>query len=206
MNMRRLPIAPALFLVPVLLLALALPAAADKIPLASLSAYLNAIDTAETDFTQINADGTIATGKLFIKRPGRARFEYAPPDRSLVLAGGGTVAVFDAKSNQPPEQYPLARTPLSLILAEKIDLGRARMVVGHTEAENTTRVRAQDPEHPEYGQIELVFTANPTELRQWIITDDTGNQTTVILGEMTKGGALRPSLFDITAEAAKRGL
>ena len=108
------------------------------------------------------------------------------------------------KSNQPPEQYPLSRTPLSIILAENEDLGRAQMVVGHTEAENTTRVKAQDPENPDYGSIELVFTANPTELRQWIITDDGGTQTTVILGELTKGGAFSPALFSINVERDKR--
>ncbi|HEX9858155.1 MAG TPA: outer membrane lipoprotein carrier protein LolA, partial [Paracoccaceae bacterium] len=49
-----------------------------------------------------------------------------------------------------------------------------------------------------------VFSANPAELRQWVITDDAGNQTTVILGEMTKGGNLAPSLFNITFETEKR--
>ena len=191
-------------LAPTLILCLASSAMADKISLKDLSSYLNSLSTAEADFTQINADGSIATGKLFIKRPGRARFEYAPPDKSLVLAGGGQVAIFDAKSNQPPEQYPLKRTPLNLILAENINLGRAKMVVGHSEDGTSTRVKAQDPDNPEYGSIELVFTANPVALRQWVITDDTGNQTTVILGDMTKGATLAPSLFSITNETDKR--
>ena len=197
MNRRTALLAPLLFALP-------LPALAEKIPLNSLSDYLNGLTTVEADFTQINADGSISTGKIFIKRPGRVRFEYAPPDKSLVIAGGQQVAIFDAKSNQPPEQYPLKRTPLNLILAENIDLGRAKMVVGHSEDGTSTRVRAQDPQHPEYGAIELVFTANPVELRQWIITDDLGSATTVILGEMTKGGKLQASLFDITAETQRR--
>ncbi|MGL6209063.1 MAG: LolA family protein [Paracoccaceae bacterium] len=191
-------------LAPLAFIALVAPAFADKIPLADLSRYLNGLTTAETDFTQINADGTIATGKLFIKRPGRVRFEYAPPDRSLVLASAGSVAIFDAKSNQPPEQYPLRRTPLNLILAAKVDLGQAKMVVGHGEDGTSTRVKAQDPEHPEYGTIELVFTADPVTLRQWVITDDLGQQTTVILGELQKGGDYPPSLFSIDTEAEKR--
>ena len=191
-------------LAPTLILALAFPALADKIPLKDLSAYLNSLSTAEVDFTQVNADGTIATGKLFIQRPGRARFEYAPPDKSLVLAGGGQVAIFDAKSNQLPEQYPLKRTPLNLILAANVDLGRAKMVVGHVEDNASTRVKAQDPDHPEYGTIELVFTAAPVALRQWVITDDIGNETTVILGEMQKGGKFPFSLFNIAAEVEKR--
>lgn len=197
MNRRFALLAPLAFLMPH-------PAAAEKIPLATLSAYLNGLTTVEADFTQINSDGSISTGKIYIKRPGRVRFEYAPPDRSLVIAGGQQVAIFDAKSNQPPEQYPLKRTPLNLILGADIDLGRARMVVGHTDDGTSTRVRAQDPETPEYGTIELVFTDSPVELRQWIITDDLGAQTTVILGEMKKGGQLGTSLFDITGETQRR--
>jgi outer membrane lipoprotein-sorting protein len=197
MNRRFALLAPLALLLP-------LPALAEKIPLGTISDYLNGLSTVESDFTQINSDGSISTGKIYIKRPGRVRFEYAPPDRSLVIAGGQQVAIFDAKSNQPPEQYPLKRTPLNLILAENIDLGRASMVVGHSEDGTSTRVRAQDPENPEYGTIELVFTADPVELRQWVITDDLGSQTTVILGEMKKGGQLGASLFDITAETAAR--
>jgi outer membrane lipoprotein-sorting protein len=198
MNRRLALLAPLAFL-------LALPAAAEKLPLATISKYLNGLTTVEADFTQVNSDGTISTGKIYIKRPGRIRFEYGPPDRSLVIAGAQTVAIFDAKSNQPPEQYPLKRTPLNLILAENVDLGRAKMVIGHTEDGTSTRVRAQDPENPEYGSIELVFTANPVELRQWVITDDLGAQTTVILGEMKKGGNMRGRLFDISAEIEARG-
>ena len=198
MNRRFALLAPLALLLP-------LPALAEKIPLGTISDYLNGLSTVESDFTQINSDGSISTGKIYIKRPGRVRFEYAPPDRSLVIAGGQQVAIFDAKSNQPPEQYPLKRTPLNLILAENIDLGRASMVVGHGEDGTSTRVRAQDPENPEYGTIELVFTADPVELRQWVITDDLGSQTTVILGEMKKGGQLGARLFDISAETASRG-
>jgi outer membrane lipoprotein-sorting protein len=197
MNRRFALLAPLAFLVP-------LPVAAEKIPLGAISDYLNGLTTVETDFTQVNADGSISTGKLYIHRPGRVRFEYAPPDRSLVIAGGQQVAIFDAKSNQPPEQYPLKRTPLNLILAANVDLGRAKMVVGHTEDGTSTRVRAQDPDNPEYGSIELVFTGDPVELRQWVITDDLGAETTVILGDMKKGGKLGASLFSIPAETSRR--
>ena len=184
--------------------ALSAPAFAEKIALGDLSAYLNRLATVQSDFTQVNSDGTVSLGKIFIKRPGRVRFEYAPPDKSLVLASADTVAIFDSKSNQPPEEYPLKRTPLSLILAPEIDLARAKMVVGHTEVENTTRVLAQDPAHPEYGTIELVFTADPIALRQWVITDDAGGQTTVILGDMAKGKSYPANLFSIQVEAGKR--
>lgn len=194
----------AALMAPLAALIFALPAQAEKIGISDLNRYLNGLGSAQSDFTQVNADGSISTGKIFIKRPGRVRFEYDPPDASLVMAGGGQVAIFDAKSNQPPEQYPLSRTPLSLILKENVDLGSARMVVGHAEVEGTTRIMAQDPENPEYGTIELVFTPDPVQLRQWIITDDLGSQTTVILGDLQVGGDFPPSMFNITTEAEKR--
>ncbi|WP_376876525.1 outer membrane lipoprotein carrier protein LolA [Albirhodobacter sp. R86504] len=191
-------------LAPLLALSLAAPAFAEKIPLGELSRYINSLQTVESDFTQVNADGTIATGKMYMRRPGRVRFEYAPPDRTLVMAGEGQVAIFDPKSNQSPEQYPLSRTPLKLILANNVDLSQARMVVAHGEDGNSTFVTAQDPEHPEYGTIQMVFTAAPTELRQWVITDDAGGKTTVILGDLNKGVSLNASLFSLQSEIAKR--
>ena len=195
-----------LILAPALALLIALPAQAEKLSLAEISRYLNGLTTAEATFTQINPDGSGAKGKVIIRRPGRMRFEYARPDKTVVLASSGQVAVFDAKSNQPPEQYPLAKTPLNLILGRQIDLGKANMVVGHTEEGKLTIVTAQDPKHPEYGSIALGFSSGPVALRQWVLTDQTGAQTTVLLGNLTKGGDYPPSTFLIESEIAKRGL
>jgi outer membrane lipoprotein-sorting protein len=186
-------------------LALGAPAQAALISLNALSGYLNGLQTAVADFTQINDDGTISTGKIYIRRPGRCRFEYNPPEKTLVMVGGGQVAIFDAKSNAiEPEQYPLSRTPLSIILEQNVDLARRNMVVGHREDGPKTIVLAQDPENPDVGSIELVFTANPIELRQWIITDGSGSRTTVILGDLVKGGNLSSTLFNIPYEVGQR--
>lgn len=193
-----------LFLAPIFALAMALPAAAERLSLPALSDYLNGLRTASGDFTQINADGTISTGTIYINRPGRIRFEYSPPDQTLVLASAGSVAIFDPKSNTGPETYPLARTPLSIILADRVDLGRASMVVAHDYDGTATTVTAQDPQHPEYGNIQMVFTGNPVQLRQWVINDDAGNSTTVVLGDLRLGQSIAARMFDIRAEADRR--
>ena len=172
-------------------------AMAEKLPLGSISSYLNGLSTAKGAFTQINGDGTISTGTIYIKRPGRVRFEYNAPDTGLVIAGSNTVVIYDTKSNQPPESYPLARTPLSIILARNVNLGQARMVTGHTYDGTATTVTAQDPENPEYGNIQTKFTGPAPELRQWIINDGNGGQTTVVLGALEKGGNLPNGLFDV---------
>ncbi|PYE84935.1 LolA family protein [Pseudoroseicyclus aestuarii] len=177
----------------------ALPAAAQQLSLGQISGYLNQLQTAQSGFTQINADGTLQTGTLYIKRPGRVRFEYQG-DESMMIAGGGQVAVFDARSNQPPERYPLSQTPLSIILERNVDLSRSGMVTGHSSDGTTTSVTAQDPAHPEYGNIRMVFTADPVELRQWVVTDNGGGETTVVLNDMTTGVGISDREFNIRAE------
>jgi len=192
-------------LAPLVLILLVLPAAAaERLSLTEISRYINGLKTVQADFTQINADGTISTGSIAIRRPGRARFEYNPPSKALVIAGGQQLAIFDAKSNTGPTQYPLKRTPLNLILARSVDLTRAEMVVGHSFDGTATTVIAQDPENPEYGTIALTFTDNPIELRQWVITDDVGDQTTVILGALEKVASLSNNLFNISRETKLR--
>jgi outer membrane lipoprotein-sorting protein len=73
----------------------AMPATAQQVSLDTLSKYLNQLTSAEATFTQINADGTISTGTLYISRPGKMRFEYNPPEDALVMANNGGVYVFD---------------------------------------------------------------------------------------------------------------
>ena len=163
----------------------AVPAAAEKLSLGQISQYLNTVQSAKSPFTQINGDGTISTGTVYIKRPGKMRFEYNPPEQALVLAWSGAVYIFDKKVGGQPETYPLSQTPLSIILARNVNLGRAGMVTGHSYDGTATTVTAQDPSHPEYGSIQMKFTDNPVELRQWIVRDGNGTTTTLVLGGLS---------------------
>lgn len=192
------------FLLAPLCAAFAFPAAADELGLDQISDYLNSFRTARGDFTQINDDGSISTGRIWLKRPGRARFEYGAPSPALVMAGQRAVAIFDPKSNTGPESYPLNQTPLSIILRERVDLAGSDMVMGKVYDGTATTVTAMDPENPEYGNIQLVFTDNPVQLRQWVINDQSGGSTTVVLGQMDFDLTLRDRLFDIRAETEAR--
>ena len=181
------------------------PATAAELSLDEISGYLNSLQTAEAGFTQVNDDGTLSTGTFYIKRPGRMRFEYNPPEELLVMVGGGQIGIFDGKSNvTKAERYPLKQTPLNVILERNVDLARRNMVVGRTFDGTATTVVAQDPENPEYGNIALKFTADPVELRQWVITDGQGAKTTVILNDMKRGGDFSSFLFNISSEEDRR--
>ncbi len=178
---------------------------AEKLSLQEVSSYLNQLTSAKGAFTQINPDSTLSKGDFMIKRPGRMRFEYAKPNPALVVASTGQIAVFDKKSSAGPQGFPIGRTPLGLILKKNVNLATSGMVLSHTEVGPTTKIKAQDPKHPNYGNIELVFTSNPTELRQWVVTDQSGKKTTVVLGKLDRKARLNEDLFDIEQIAIDLG-
>ncbi len=192
----------ALMTAAIVTLATALPAAAEKLSLNQISSYLNGLQSATGSFTQINSDGTISTGTIYIKRPGRVRFEYNPPEQALVMANSGQVVILDRKLGGAPESYPLSQTPLSIILARNVNLGQANMVQGMSYDGTATTVVAQDPKRAEYGSIEMKFTGNPVQLRQWIIKDANGSTTTVVLGDLSRSDVSN-ALFDVRGEMAK---
>ena len=177
---------------------------ADKLSLPVLSKYLNGLTTVQAQFTQITPDGTLSTGKILIKRPGKIRFEYDPPNNALVMASAGALAIFDPKGNPQPESYPLNKTPLGLLLDKNIDLQRANMVVGHVYDGTATQVSVQDPEHPERGRMDLVFTGPTPELRQWVVHNENGEQTIVVLNDVQRDVAIRDYLFNVLREIDQR--
>jgi outer membrane lipoprotein-sorting protein len=50
--------------------------------------YLNGIETMVSDFVQVSSNGAFAEGQVYLDRPGRLRFEYAPPNPTRLIAAG----------------------------------------------------------------------------------------------------------------------
>jgi hypothetical protein len=78
------------------------------------------------------------------------------------------------------------------------------MVVGHEFDGTATRVVAQDPDRPEVGTLTMVFTGDPVELRQWVVTDQAGSETTIVLGGLDRDDSLSQILFSIPIEINRR--
>ena len=85
-----------------------------------------------------------------------------------------------------------------------MNLSQSGMVVDHREDGGRTIVTAQDPEHPEYGSLRLVFTADPVRLHGWIVTDGGGGQTAVTIGNVERGVRLSDNKFSIVLETMAR--
>ena len=185
------------------LLAPALPApapaqmsGADARDLARISNYLNGVTTLEGNFVQIGHDGELSEGLFYMRRPGRIRFEYEPPNPALIVADGVWVGIYDKRLNTL-DRIPLRSTPLDILLRKRVDLRNDGAVRSIERSPGLMRVTAIDPNAPEQGSITMVFADNPLELRQWIVVDPQGLTTTVALSEMRSNVTLDPNLFFI---------
>jgi outer membrane lipoprotein-sorting protein len=169
---------------------------ADARDLARISNYLNGVKTLEGNFVQIGHDGELSEGLFYLRRPGRIRFEYRPPNPTLVVADGVWVGVYDTQLNTL-DRIPLRSTPLHILLRKKVNLAKEGTIQSIVRAPGLMRVKAIDPDEPDQGSITMVFAENPLELRQWIVVDPQGLTTTVALSDMRSNVKLDPNLFFI---------
>lgn len=177
------------------------PAAAQGVNVAPINSYLQALRTAEGGFRQTNPNGSTQTGRFYLAKPGRIRFEYAAPKGAMVIADGSWVGVFDPKSNRNPTRYPLDRTPLSILLRDRISLAEPGLVLGATRDAGGTHVTVVDPRSPQDGRMTMTFSENPIQLRQWEIRTASGQRTRVALTELRTGVSVSRSLFNIELAA-----
>ena len=159
-----------------------------------ISNYLNGIGTMEGDFVQVGPDGDLSEGQFYMRRPGRIRFEYDPPNPTLIVADGFWVGVYDTL-DKTLDRFPLSETPLDLLLRDRVDLRREGAIESIERSAGQLRVRAVDPDAPSQGSITMIFNDNPLELVQWIVTDEQGLTTTVALSEVRRNVELSPKLF-----------
>jgi outer membrane lipoprotein-sorting protein len=189
-------------LAPALLFAAALPVAAQSVNVTAINSYLTGLRSAQGTFRQTNPNGSVQTGSFYLQKPGRIRFEYDTPKGAMVIADGAWVGVFDPKSNRNPTRYPLDRTPLSLLLRERLSLAEPGLVLGATRDADGTEITVVDPKAPQEGRMVMTFTDDPIALTGWTITTKTGARTRVELQSLERAAGFERSLFNIELATA----
>lgn len=157
-------------------------------------AYLQDLSAAQGQFRQIDWRGTQTTGRVWLQRPGRARFAYDPPSGLILVSDGRVVAQTNTRL-KTTSRVPLAATPLALFLAKDIRLDRGVQVTEVRRFGDGFSIVARDGRKETPGQIELKFNSPPLSLDGWILTDSQGRQTSVKLIDLQRVGGLDRSLF-----------
>ena len=177
---------------------------AEKFSLVELSNYFNTFDTFQADFHQSSDDGSVASGVILIKKPGRLRIDYERPEGLLILASGGQLAIFDPKGDPEPTSFPLNVTPFSIVLKNQINLVGSSNILSHDYYQGETFLSLYDPKYPERGHIKLIFSGETPILDRWLIQDGSGNITLMSIGRYEENIALGEMQFNIQLEIERR--
>jgi outer membrane lipoprotein-sorting protein len=167
----------------------------DRADLARIEAYLNSVRTMVTPFMQTASDGSTAGGMIYMQRPGKLRIEYDPPSPILIVSTGGQLVYFDKTLGQVT-YVPTSSTPAAFLVQEQVKLSGEITVTRVQRGPGVIRVSLVRTSEPEAGQVTLVFSDQPLQLRQWTVTDGRGVDTQVALLEPVLGGPIDPKRFE----------
>ena len=149
------------------------------------------------DFVQIGPDGHRAEGKLYVERPGRLRFQFAPPDRLEIVADGRSVAVRDQKMDTQ-DLYLIGQTPLKFLLKDRSIWPRTP----RCSASRSMTTRCRSPSRTRRRSAvrrasNCCSTPTSFALKQWTVDDAQGYQTVVTLFNIDLTSQPDESLFKI---------
>jgi len=161
----------------------------------AISKHFSGVPTLRGEFVQFGPRGEQTGGKFYLQRPGKIRFDYDKPALISVFADGKTIAI-NNKKLKTWDFIPLSKTPLRLLLADKIDVGDKSIRSVTTEADLTTVVLGNKSVFGD-SKITLMFDPVSFELRQWTITDNQGKDTSVMIFNVEKNIKLSKKLFKI---------
>ena len=168
----------------------------DIADLVRIENHLNGIKTLSARFLQVSSDGGYSEGQIYMSRPGRMRIEYDPPVPILVVADGINLIYVDKEMEQATAIF-LSLTPAEMILREHLSLVSDEILVtGFQRSPGILRVSIVKADDPLEGQLTLVFSDGPLELRKWTVTDAQGVKTTISLLGSRFGVKLDKALFD----------
>ena len=157
--------------------------------------YLNDLSTLQARFIQISSNGAYAEGEMIVQRPGKMRFDYDPPHPVLIIANGLSLLFYDREVKQA-SFLPLWETPLWFLIREKVTLSDDIVVTGVEQNLGTLKITIADEQLPEVGNVTLVFSDRPLDLKKWELVDAQGVTTQVSLVNPRYGVEVDPMVFD----------
>jgi outer membrane lipoprotein-sorting protein len=177
-----------------LLVVATLPSQAQQAGVSEIEAYFNSIRTLKARFVQSNPNGSVVLGTLYLRRPGRMRFEYDAPSQLKIVADGMQVTMWD-NATRDFGQWPIGWTAATFLVRERLVLSGDLQVEKIERANGLLEATMSQAKKPQEGKVIVRLQENPLLLRGWTIIDNRGNRVTVSLSEMQSGLQLADSLF-----------
>jgi outer membrane lipoprotein carrier protein len=179
-------------------------ASADSAALATVEKAIAALDSVRAEFVQelIDKDGKSverAVGTLYLKKPGRFRWDYSEP-KQLIVSDGERLWLYDPELEQATVRKvrdALSQTPAMLLAGEsKVSEGFTVSAAGRDGGLDWVRLVPKQND-TDFKELRLGFAAG--SLKRLEFDNKLNQRTRVELTRVEKNSKLPDSLFRFTA-------
>lgn len=188
-----------------LFLTLLIPSLAlAETPVQQLKSFLHSSSSLAADFKQvtINKNGQAtqnSTGKFYLSRPGKFRWNYMRPFTQEIVSNGGKVWIYDADLEQVTSKQlddSLGSTP-ALLLTGQVDVESKFRLEEQGETEGMSWVRLS-PKNEEAGFKYVLIGLQNGQLGGMELSDNFGQLTRIYFSNTQINPTLNPNLFIFT--------
>ena len=156
--------------------------------------YLQTFSSLKSNFIQVNNNGDILTGKIFLIRPGKVRINYNEIPL-LIISDGQKVATINKKLKSI-SFYKLSDVPIKLLLFKNFKYDNIK-VLNLKESENQIVIQLAEIKKESNGYVEIIFEKQPFIMKKWIVFRDKFTKTEILLNNLKLNEKVRLELFDI---------
>ena len=181
-------------------------AAADAAALATVDKAIAALASVKAEFVQdlIDANGKTlehAVGTLYLKKPGRFRWDYSDP-KQLIVSDGETLWLYDpelAQATVRKVKDTLSQTPAMLLAGEsRVSDGFSVSAAGRDSGLDWVRLVPKRND-TDFKELRLGFEAGT--LKRMEFDNKLNQRTRIDLTRIERNARLADSLFHFTAPA-----
>ncbi len=159
--------------------------------------YLDGLKSFEARFAQAGAFGG-GSGTVWLDRPGRLRIQYAGSTAKTVVANRGIIVITDPATGGTTTT-PVARTPLSMLLAPAITLSGPITVTAYREQPGLVTLTIKKTTAPDDGALTLFLNPFPLALTGVVLTDGYQRDLVMQLSDLRTNPSLPSDLFQYPA-------
>lgn len=176
---------------------------------AQLDRFMNGVNALEASFQQTvySESGAIkqeVSGRFYMQRPGRFRWDYTKPYEQVIVADGDRLWIYDKDLDQVTvrlQKEAIGDTP-ALLLGGKADLTR-NFTISEPAAMNPEQNVAPQglhwvlltPHREESGFLALRIGFRDKHIAVMELDDNFGQKTVLVFSEVRENTALKPALF-----------
>ncbi|WGS84453.1 outer membrane lipoprotein chaperone LolA [Methylomonas sp. UP202] len=178
---------------------------AEETPIARLKTFLAGSSALAADFRQVTLDKSgkpaqTSSGKFYLSRPGKFRWNYQKPFVQEIVSNGGKVWFYDADLEQVTVKQlddSLGSTP-ALLLTGQIDIEEKFTLQEQGEDEGMNWVKLS-PKNEESGFKYILIGLERDQLGGMELSDNFGQLTRIYFSNIQINPKLEEALFNFKA-------